>query len=50
MRVPSGPSRKLRRIAVSVGPGQSVLTMMPLLTSSRATVLANAMMPPLQAE
>jgi hypothetical protein len=47
---PSGPSKKLRRIAVSVGPGQSVLTITPLLTSSRATVLPNAIIPPLQAE
>src|SRR5262245_47501673 len=47
---PSAPSRKLRRMAVSVGPGQIVLRITPLPTSSRASVLVNAMMPPLQAE
>ena len=44
------PSIKLRRMAVSVGPGQSVLRITPLPTSSRASVLVKAMMPPLQAE
>ena len=35
---------------VSVGPGQTELTVMPLRATSRATVLEKAMMPPLHAE
>ncbi len=34
---------------VSVGPGQTQFSVMPVLASSRATDLLNAMTPPLQA-
>src|ERR1700756_3114527 len=43
-------SAKLRSAGVSVGPGQTVFTVTPLVATSRASVLVNAMMPPLAPE
>jgi len=46
---PSWPEllAKLRSAGVSVGPGHTVLAVIPLAATSRARVLVNAMMPPL---
>src|SRR5260370_35332832 len=40
-------SANLRSAGVSVGPGQTGLAVTPLVATSRARVLVNAMMPPL---
>ena len=42
-------ARKLSNSGVSVGPGQTTFNVTPLRASSRASVLVNAMMPPLHA-
>src|SRR6266404_6091146 len=43
-------SANLRSAGVSVGPGQTVLAVTPLVATSRARVLVNAMIPPLAPE
>src|ERR1700674_4920895 len=43
-------SANLRSAGVSVGPGQTVFTVTPLVATSRASILVNAMMPPLAPE
>src|SRR3954451_8276398 len=43
-------SANLRSAGVSVGPGHTVLAVTPLVATSRARVLVNAMIPPLAPE